>query len=130
MIQLALLDQNFVFSVGGDANTKNDKLMLWDTVTNDITLEDQPSGLEQTWIFRPSLLPYDDSSFLLVTADTEDSVGNKAFLDSIWQYVYGFGWIELSNSPAPLNAMEQNGLFWLDNDPPINDFESLNRCAF
>ena len=117
--------------MGGDENTKNVKLMLWDTITNDITLEDQPPGFEQTQIFRPSVLPYDDSSFLLVTADIgKDSLGNEAYLDSTWQYVYGFGWIELSKSPAPLNAMEQNGLFWLDNNPPINDFESLNRCAF
>ena len=117
--------------MGGDENTKNVKLMLWDTITNDITLEDQPPGFEQTQIFRPSVLPYDDSSFLLVTADIgKDSLGNEAYLDSTWQYVYGFGWIELSKSPAPLNAMEQNGLFWLDNKPPINDFESLNRCAF
>ena len=117
-------------SVGDDKIPRSVNLMLWDTVTNDVTLEDHPSGFDQTWVFRPSMLPYDDSSFLLVTADTVDSVGSRAHLDSIWQYVYGFGWIELSKSPAPLNAMEQNGLFWLDNNPPINDFESLNRCAF
>ena len=116
--------------MGDDWNPQSVKLMLWDTVTNDITLEDQPSGFDQKWFFRPSMLPYDDSSFLLVTADTEDSFDNRAHLDTIWQYVYGFGWIELSKSPAPLNAIEQNGLFWLDNNPPITDFESLNRCAF
>ena len=114
--------------MGDDLNPP--KLLLWDTVTNDITPEDQPSGFDQKMIFRPSMLPYDDSSFLLVTADIEDSLENKDHLDSIWQYVYGFGWIELSKSPAPLNAIEQNGLFWLDNNPPIADFESLNRCAF
>ena len=116
--------------MGDDWNPQSVKLMLWDTVTNEITLEDQPSGFDQTFFFRPSVLPYDDSSFLLVSADTVDSFGNRAHLESIWQYVYGFGWIELTKSPAPLNAMEQNGLFWLDNNPPISDFESLNRCAF
>ena len=51
-------------------------------------------------------------------------------LQDIWQYVYDFGWIKLTNSPAPLNAIEQNGAFWLDNNPPIDDFVSLDKCAY
>ena len=117
-------------SVGDSHSPINYNLWLWDTITNEITIDDPPTGYETTSIFRPTLLPYDDFSFIMVTAEIEESSGNKDELQEIWQYVYGFGWIKISANPAPLNALEQTGAFWLDNNPPIDDFESLNKCAF
>ena len=117
------------FSVGDLHSPINYNLWLWDTITNEITIEDSPTGYEETSFFRPTLLPYDDFSFIVVSAEIENS-GNKDELQEIWQYVYGFGWIKISANPAPLNALEQTGAFWLDNNPPIDDFESLNKCAF
>lgn len=116
--------------LGTNINPVLYQLVLWDTVTNEVITEDHPPGFDEKDFFRPTMLPYDDSSFLLLTADVADANGDVEQLQNVWQYVYGFGWINLMANPAPLNKLEQTGAFWLDNNPPLDDFVSLDRCAF
>ena len=69
----------------------------------------------------------------IILETTNHVVQGLAVLNSelvIFQYVYGFGWINVMANPAPLNKLEQTGAYWLDNNPPLDDFVSLDRCAF
>ena len=71
--------------VGTNINPVLYQLVLWDTVTNEVITEDHPPGFDEKDFFRPTMLPYDDSSFLLLTADVADANGDVEQLQNVWQ---------------------------------------------
>ena len=71
--------------VGTNINPVLYKLVLWDTITNEVITEDHPPDFAEKDFFRPTMLPYDDSSFILFTADVADANGGVEQLQNVWQ---------------------------------------------
>ena len=106
---------------------RNQNLLLWDTVTNQITDGPGVPGLEDYRLFRPTIGKLGENSVLLVGARLTPS---QEPLKEIWRYDFndaGGTWKKLSDSPDPLANVEQNGIYVLSN-PDLGTFDTLLRC--
>ena len=69
-----------------------------------------------------------DSSVIIASAHVYDDDGDE-LLTEMFQYLYGYGWIDLGQSPDPLGLVEQNGIYVLSN-PELGEYNSLDKCAY
>ena len=92
---------------------------LWDTVTNEITEVDHPTGFEDITISDPIITSFKDDTILLTNANND-----PAFAE-IFQYKIDIGWTKLFDSPTA--GSYDNGLYLL-NDNSLEGFNELNKC--
>lgn len=100
---------------------------IWDSVTNEIETVPHPEGLDSNSLFRPLLLPIDDTSVMLVSTGTRLGAVS-GFLENFYKFTYGLGWEKVAPNPAPLNTVDQSGAYLLKNSNLLN-FDTLDKCA-
>ena len=102
------------------------EMALWDTVTNEISMVSHPPGYETYRFFRPTMVTHDESSILLVSGQTYSET-NEGLLTNVFQYLFGVGWLKYENSLPPLNQVQLNGIYMLEN-PDLGEYNSLDQC--
>ena len=127
----------YVFSVGS-RNSNNPAsptatpealaMELWDSVTLEKETVPHPDGLQTKALFRPTLVPFDDTSFLFLNAEVKEGSSPAEFLQNIYKYTYGSGWTLLSPNPSPLNTFAQTGVYLMKN-PNLLNFDTLDFCS-
>ena len=95
--------------------------------TNAVQIVDHPPGLTDKTLFRPTVIPYDSTSVLMVSARTETADSTRALLSNFWKYDVNDGWTDLGDIPAGLEDLHQNGVIPIE-DPAMFDFNGINTC--
>ena len=101
---------------------------LWDSVTMETETVPHPPELQSNSLFRPTLVPFDDTSVLLVNAEVKLGTPDPSYLQNIYKYTYGSGWTILSPNPSPLNTVGQSGVYLMKN-PNLLNFDTLDQCS-
>ena len=92
---------------------------------------DHPIGFEgpNSRFFKPVMSTFGEDSILLtgskiITGEDND----ESYMNEIFQYKVGTGWINLGQLTAPIDAQEQYGVYAVDK-PSKKTFNILNQCA-
>ena len=106
---------------------------LWDSVTNTTTEVPHPPGFEgnEKRFFRPVIATFGLDSIILTGSriDTgEKKQKIESYMDNIFQYKVGTGWINLGQLKTSIDAKNQYGIYVVD-ETKKNTFDILNLCA-
>ena len=106
---------------------------LWDTVTNNITEVAHPPGFEgnEKRFFRPVIATFGVDSIILTGSRIDTGEGKQkieSYMDNIFQYKVGTGWINLGQLKPSIDAKNQYGIYVVDANKK-NTFDILTQCA-
>ncbi len=123
MLNVVATSNAYIYLVGGENNMVQ-KAELWNTLTNAITEIDHPPGLESLEIFRPTIIPYDSTSVIMMAANLRPGTARLA---DIWKYDMTNGWTKIGPVPPEMSDIYQNGVISLE-DSSISGYSSLTTC--
>jgi len=107
------------------------EMVLWDTVTNEVTTAEHPPGYDNnTRFFRPSIATWDDNTIILAASEVkvfENDVSTSAVLTDQWLYSVADGWTNIGPTD-PVLISEINYDIYVLNNPDLGAYDSLKEC--
>ena len=115
-------------------------MQLWDTVTNVITDVPHPDTQDaasftdpgdRNSFYRPVILTTstDDSIILIASAIFNNNENDSGPISRMYRYTLGAGWSDEGPLIQENAALEQYGVYPVDNDANSNSFDILSRCS-
>jgi hypothetical protein len=107
------------------------EMILWDTVTNEVTTVAHPPGYDtNTRFFRPSIATWDDHTMILAASQVkvlENDETTEDVLTDQWLYSVADGWTNIGPTD-PVLISEINYDIYVLNNPDLGAYDSLKEC--